>query len=313
MGFIFKLFCIIYQNVSPNGLLKQIMKIWITGSKGQLGTELFLQHNKLSGYPFLFTDIDELDLTIRDEVIQFARSEKPGIIVNCAAYTAVDKAEEEPEKAFQLNRDIPAHLTEAATLINAVLVHISTDYVFDGNGKRPYRETDKPNPISLYAQSKYAGELEARKRNENIIIRTSWLYSPHGSNFLKTMIRLGKEKEEIHVVNDQFGTPTSATDMADAILQIIQKISDTGKNYGGIYHYSNEGECSWYEFAQEIMKQAKLKCKVNPVPTHRYPRPAKRPMYSVMNKSKIKHVFGIEIPEWQDSLKKLVNILKNKK
>ncbi len=284
-------------------------KIWITGSKGQLGTELFLQHTKLANYKFLFTDIEELDLTDRNAVLEFTKKEKPKVIVNCAAYTAVDKAEEEPEKTLLLNRDIPVHLTEAAIAVDATLIHISTDFVFDGSNKQPYKESDKPVPLSVYAESKYAGELEVLKNKDNIIIRTSWLYSPHGNNFMKTMLRLGKEKEEIGVVSDQFGTPTSAVDLADAILRTINKILTSDKNYGGIYHYSNKGMCSWYEFAVEIMKLSDLKCRVKPLTTSEYPLPAKRPSYSVMDKSKIKHEFKLKIPEWKDSLGKVLKAI----
>jgi len=284
-------------------------KILITGSKGQLGTELFLQHTKLANYQFLFTDIEELDLTNRKSVLEMTQIEKPDVIVNCAAYTAVDKAEEEPEKAFLLNRDIPAHLTEAALAVDATLIHISTDFVFDGKNKIPYKESDKPEPLSVYAESKYAGELEVLKNKDNIVIRTSWLYSAHGNNFMKTMLRLGKEKEEIGVVNDQFGTPTSAADLAGAILRIIQKILGSELNYGDIYHYSNEGICSWYEFAAEIIKLAGLQCLVKPLTTVEYPLPAKRPAYSVMDKSKIKETFKIQIPEWKDSLGKVLKTI----
>ena len=281
-------------------------KIWVTGSKGQLGTELNIKHQKLQEYHFLFTDIEELDLTKKQAVAEFVKSEKPSVIINCAAYTAVDKAESEPEKAFLLNRDIPANLTEAAANINATVIHMSTDYVFEGTKQQPYVETDKPYPISVYAESKYAGELEVQKTGRNLIIRTSWLYSAHGGNFVKTMLRLGKEKREISVVNDQFGTPTSAADLAEAILIIIQKILEPGNNFGGIYHYSNEGMCSWFEFASEIMRLAELNCKVNPIKTDEYPLPAKRPLYSVMDKSKIKRDFGISILDWKDSLGKAI-------
>ena len=276
--------------------------IWITGSKGQLGTELYLQHEALTGLKFLFTDIEELDLTNKNAVLKFTQKEKPAFIVNCAAYTAVDKAEEEPEKAFLINRDIPANLTAAALSVNAILSHMSTDFVFDGTQSRPITENELPNPQSKYAESKYAGEKEVLKSDKNLVIRTSWLYSPYGRNFMKTMLRLGKEKEEIGVVNDQTGTPTSATDMAGAILRIIQKISGSEKNYGGIYHYSNEGFCSWFDFATEIMKLAGLNCRVKPISTQEYPLPANRPAYSVLDKSKIKSVFGLNIPDWKESL-----------
>ena len=182
------------------------------------------------------------------------------------------------------------------------MIHISTDFVFDGTQNRPITEDEKPKPQSVYAESKYAGELEALKGEKNLVIRTSWLYSPYGNNFMKTMLRLGKEKEEIGVVNDQTGTPASAADLVDAILHIIQKISISKKNYGGIYHYSNEGACTWYDFASEIMRLAGLSCRVNPITTAEYPLPAKRPAYSVLDKSKIKSTFGLKIPGWKESL-----------
>jgi dTDP-4-dehydrorhamnose reductase len=284
--------------------------IWVTGSKGQLGTEIALQQAFLPELRFLFTDIDELDLRNREAVDTFIRTHHPRYIINCAGYTAVDKAETEPEPAFEVNRDVPSILAGSAEKQNIMLIHISTDYVFDGRAGKPYTEEDMPNPQSVYAHSKRAGEMEVLKGKDNVIIRTSWLYSAHGSNFVKTMLRLGKEKSEINVVDDQFGSPTWARDLAGAILTIIKKTSNAADSFGGIYHYSNEGFCNRYDFAVEIMKQANLPCKVNPVGTAQYPLPAKRPAYSVMDKSKIKRVFGIEIPHWKESLENcLVNEL----
>lgn len=276
--------------------------IWVTGSKGQLGTEISLQKDALKNARFLFTDIEELDLEDEAAVLNFAKKEKPSIIINCAGYTAVDKAEEEQDKAFMLNCIVPAYLSKAAELSEGTLIHISSDYVFDGTIKRPLSEEDSPNPQSAYGKSKLAGEKEALKNESNLVIRTSWLYSAHGNNFVKTMLRLGKERDEINVVADQFGSPTSAGDLAGAILEISKQILEGKKNCGGIYHYSNEGECNWYEFASEIMKLSGLRCKVNPIGTDQYPLPAKRPGYSVFNKSKIKSAFGIDIPHWKDSL-----------
>ena len=273
--------------------------IWITGSKGQLGTELQIQQEKLTDTRFLFTDIEELDLTNKQAVIDFTLKEKPAVIINCAAYTAVDKAEEEPDKAFLLNRDIPAFLTEAAEKAHAILIHISTDYVFDGTANSPYNETDKTNPQSEYGKSKLAGEIAVLEGARNLVIRTSWMYSAHGQNFLKTMLRLGKEREEIGVVSDQVGSPTSAADFANALLEISKQILEGKKDAGGIYHYSNEGICSWYDFARAIMETAKLDCKVNPITAAQYPAPAKRPQYSVFDKGKIINTFGINIPPWE--------------
>lgn len=282
------------------------MKIWITGSKGQLGTELFQQQDKLPEAEFLFTDIEELDLTRKEAVLKFAKQEKPGWIINCAAYTAVDRAEEEPEKTMLLNRDIPAYLTEAALQNHARLIHISTDFVFDGKTNRPYTEKDAPGPLSVYAKSKYAGELEVLKHPSNIVIRTSWLYSVYGNNFVKTMLKLGAERHEIGVVRDQVGSPTAGPDLASALLKMIASISEHPEKVGGIYHYSNAGICSWYEFAAEIMRLAGLPCKVKPIPTSAYPLPAKRPAYSVMDLSKIRNEFGLVIPEWRESLKRIL-------
>jgi len=285
--------------------------IWIAGSKGQLGTEIFLQKEKPEDCRFLLTDIDELDLTNEKAVLDFAKKENPDIIINCAGYTAVDKAEEEPDQAFLLNCIVPAYLSKAAELSGGTLIHISTDYVFDGKGNQPYLEDDIPNPQSVYGKSKLAGEKEVLKNKNNLVIRTSWLYSAHGNNFVKTMLRLGKEKEEVRVVSDQVGSPTSATDLAEAILRIVLKlISEPGK-FGSIYHYTNEGVCSWYEFAQKIMELAGLSCKVCPIASEEYPVSAKRPAYSIMNKNKIIQTFGISINHWTQSLTRCIQIIEN--
>lgn len=276
--------------------------IWITGSKGQLGTELQLQQDKLKDVRFLFTDIEELDLTEKQAVLDFSENEKPSIIINCAAYTAVDKAEEEFDFAMSLNRDVPAYLSEAARLVDARLIHISTDYVFDGTNHRPYVEKDKPNPQSAYGRTKLAGEEAALTNPENLVIRTSWLYSAHGNNFLKTMLRLGKERDELGVIFDQVGTPTSAADLAGALIEITKQILKGKEKAGGIYHFSNEGVCSWYDFARVIINFDKLNCSIKPITTDQYPLPAKRPFYSVLNKTKIKDTFGISIPHWSQGL-----------
>lgn len=283
--------------------------IWVTGSKGQLGTELQLQQQKLENNRFLFTDIEELDLTDKQAVIDFTLKERPSIIINCAAYTAVDKAEEESEKANLLNRDVPAFLTEAVEKANAILIHISTDYVFDGTANTPYKETDETNPQSEYGRSKLAGEEAVMKNPENLVVRTSWLYSAHGHNFLKTMLRLGKERDKIDVVSDQLGSPTSGADLADALLKISKQLLEGKKNVGGIYHYSNEGVCTWYDFAKAIMQITNLDCKVNPITTEQYPTPVKRPQYSVFNKGKLKDTFGIQVPDWQESAEKVIDQL----
>lgn len=281
-------------------------KILITGANGQLGTELRRISTAFSDFSCMFTDIDSLDLTDNMAIKAFFNTNRFDFIINCAAYTAVDKAETESEKAYEINAVVPARLTEISKQYNCRLIHLSTDYVFDGRSCIPYVETDIVSPQSVYGKSKLAGENEVLKNKKNIVIRTSWLYSLNGNNFLKTMLKLGKEKEILHVVFDQVGTPTSAADLAHAIMIICTNIDAEGKNYGGIYHYSNEGVCSWYDFAVEIMELAGLKCKVIPITTDQYPLPAKRPAYSVLNKNKIKSLFGLEIPHWKKSLKELL-------
>ncbi len=280
--------------------------VWVTGSKGQLGTELSLQYKGNANCNFIFTDIDELDLTHIKAVENFFETNIPDIIINCAAYTAVDKAESEPDKAYLLNKGVPKHLTILSEEYHATLIHISTDYVFDGKMYRPYVETDPADPQSVYGRSKLEGEKAVLTGKNNMVIRTSWLYSAHGGNFVKTMLRLGKEKKELNVVFDQVGTPTSAADLAESILQIIKNIENTNVVQAGIYHFSNEGVCSWYDFAIEIMKMAGLNCKINPITTDLYPLPALRPNYSVLNKSKIKETFHLEINHWKEGLEKVM-------
>lgn len=283
--------------------------IWVAGSKGQLGTEIRIQNEKSEKFNFIFTDIDELDLTNSDSVKNFAVVNKPDIIINCAAYTNVDKAETDKDSAFRINSDVPSLLSEISVEQNCTLIHISTDYVFDGKSCRPYEEYDPTSPKSVYGMSKLIGENTALRNNRNLVIRTSWLYSAHGNNFLKTMLRLGKEKESLGVVYDQVGSPTSAADLAAAAMHICDLILSSENNYGGIYHFSNEGVCSFYDFAVMIMEQANLKCKINPITTDQYPLPAKRPAYSVLNKKKIKDTFGIQIPYWRDSAESCIKQL----
>lgn len=267
--------------------------ILVTGGNGQLGTEL----SKLLP-DAIFTDANELDITDENAVMEFVKSHNVDTIVNCAAYTAVDNAEDNIELATKVNVDGPKNLAKTG----AKLIHISTDYVFDGMGCKPYTPEDKTNHISVYGKTKLAGE-KAVIENANIyvIIRTAWLYSPYGKNFVKTMRMLGETKESINVVCDQIGTPTYAGDLAEAIKQIIPQLK---KENSGIYHFTNEGVCSWYDFSTEIMEQSKLKCRVNPVPSSAYPTKATRPFYSVLDKSKIKKVFGIEISHWKKGLEK---------
>ena len=267
-------------------------KILITGCNGQLGTELgALLPDAIK------TDYDVLDITNADAVKRFVDKNKIETIVNCAAYTAVDKAEDDFDMARKINVDGPHNLA----LSGAKIVHISTDYVFDGTGHTPYKPDDVTNPVSVYGKTKRAGEIEVSYETEqpHVVIRTAWLYSPYGNNFVKTMLRLGSEKTDINVVNDQIGTPTYAADLAKAIVKILPQLNAENS---GVYHFTDEGVCSWYDFATEIMNMAGLKCNVHPIPTSAYPTRATRPAYSVLDKSKIKDVFGVEIPHWRKSL-----------
>ena len=283
--------------------------ILVTGANGQLGSELKELYSQYPDFNFISTDVDTLDLTKKADVLQCIEENKIDYIFNCAAYTAVDKAEDDVETCYLVNRDCVKNLAEAA-LGKAKIIHISTDYVFDGNGNRPYTETDTTNPQSVYGKSKLEGEQILMKIcPESIIIRTAWLYSAFGNNFVKTMIRLGREKDSLNVVSDQMGTPTNAADLAKLILDIITFSEKTETFPSGIYHYSNEGECSWYDFCLAIHKLAGISaCKVKPIATSDYPTKATRPMYSVLSKTKIKSVFRTEIPEWESSLK--INIPK---
>jgi dTDP-4-dehydrorhamnose reductase len=282
------------------------LNILVTGSDGQLGNCLRQQKENYPDYHFLFTDIAELDITKAKEVGQFITDHKVKCIINAAAYTAVDKAEEEPGKASLINGEAPAILAKAIKKSDGTLIHISTDYVFDGQAHRPINEDDKPNPISAYAWSKWLGEkLIGEANGKSIILRTSWLYSEFGQNFAKSMIRLGRERDELKVVYDQVGTPTYAGDLAKSILDLMPGLLRISKPE--IYHLSNEGVASWYDFALAVHEFAGINCKVFPIETKDYPLPAKRPLYSLMNKEKIKNHFGISIPYWRDSLRHCVN------
>ncbi len=268
-------------------------KILVTGANGQLGREI----KKLLPNA-VFTDVDTLDITNLDAVKNFVTNNHIEMIVNCAAYTAVDKAEDDSDIAKKINEDGPRNLA----LSGAKIIHISTDYVFDGKNYQPYLPEDTANPVSVYGRTKRAGELAVLNNAKiAVVIRTAWLYSSHGNNFVKTMRRLGAEKESLNVVADQIGSPTFAGDLAQAIVDILPQMNETNK---GIYHYTNEGVCSWYDFATEIMNLSDLACKVNPIPSTAYPTKATRPFYSVLSKEKIKNVFNIEIPHWKESLVK---------
>ncbi len=282
--------------------------ILVTGASGQLGQSVKQHAKKYPNLNFIYTDVDDLDITDIKAVEAFFANRKIDAIINCAAYTNVDKAETDYNLAYKINAEAVGILAKFAQRYNTLFIHISTDYVFDSGGQlTPYKESDKVNPISAYGKTKLAGEAEAQKCDNHIIIRTSWLYSPYGNNFAKTMLRLGKEKEQLNVVFDQIGTPTYAPDLADAVLQIITK-NKVAEN-SGIYHYSNEGVCSWYDFASEIMAYANLNCKVYPIESKAFPTPAKRPHFSVLNKSKIKNTFKIDIPYWRKSMQICLDIL----
>lgn len=287
-------------------------KILVLGKNGQLGNELQALAKDYKQYEFIFTDKEELDIADKNQVKTFITSSSFDYIINCAAYTAVDKAEADYAMAEQINTKALEYIAQEISGSKTTLIHVSTDYVFSGNGCKPYLETDKTDPQSVYGKSKLAGEEKAMKYHEGtFVIRTSWLYSVHGSNFLKTMLKLGAEKDKLNVVYDQVGAPTYAKDLAKAILTIIYKIETDNLFYQpGIYHYANEGVTSWYDFALEIMQLSGLKCKVFPILSLDYPTPAKRPHFSVMHKKKIKDNFGLEIPHWKESLKLCLQELK---
>ena len=286
------------------------MRILVTGKTGQLGKSIIKivntgngKNNYQQDNEFIFVGREELDLSSESSISHyFDNSDRFDVIINCAAYTAVDKAEEEQELANQINHLAVKQLANIANEQKAKLIHISTDYVFDGESDKPYIETDTLNPINIYGKTKLAGEkaLQEIMPTDVIIIRTSWLYSEFGNNFVKTMLRLGKERDEINVVSDQIGSPTYATDLAKVILKIIDY--QDKKQSTEIYHYSNEGEISWYEFAKEIFKIAEVNCKVNPITTQQYPTPAQRPKNTLMNIAKIAKTFSVGISDWKESL-----------
>ncbi len=282
----------------------RMTNVLITGANGQLGSEIRKITAQFPSIHFIFTDVQELDITNPEEVTGFLSEKQPRYLVNCAAYTAVDKAEEDVQTATLINKTAVGILAEATAGIGCRMIHISTDYVFDGRGPRPYAEDHKADPQSVYGATKYEGELLCEQKNpESLIIRTSWLYSKFGNNFVKTMLRLGSEREEIGVIADQIGTPTNAADLANAILTIISEVEAETKEFvPGIYHYSNEGVASWYDFTKAIFEINNFGCKVKPIASEDYPSPVQRPPYSVMNKSKIKRIFGLQIPYWRDSL-----------
>lgn len=273
--------------------------ILVTGSNGQLGSELKELASASASFAFRFFSREELSITHQEEIERAFALLRPSVVVNCAAYTAVDKAETEKEQALAVNATGPGLLAAASKKYGAKFIHISTDYVFDGNTKEPLKEESPVAPVNFYGESKLQGEQKALQAHpESIIIRTSWVYSSYGKNFVKTMLRLMAEKESINVVADQYGSPTYAADLARAIMQIVES------RYWqpGIFHFSNEGFISWAQFAEEIAKQTNSSCKVNFISTDQYPTPASRPLYSVMCKEKIKHMYSISIQPWKKSL-----------
>ncbi len=278
------------------------MNILVTGSRGQLGSELRELSACTEKQRFFFCDLPDLDITSPEDVASFCLEHGIEVIVNCAAYTAVDKAESDVEAAFRVNRDGAAVLAACAKERNALLVHISTDYVFDGCSSTPYRETDPAAPLGVYGVSKWEGEEQIRRiAPSHWIIRTSWLYSIYGNNFVKTMLRFGAERSQLNVVADQIGTPTWAADLAEAIVSMIERY-EKGVLYASTYHYSNEGVASWYDFAEAVMELAQLPCKVVALESAQYPQIAPRPHYSVLSKSAIKQEWKLEIPHWRVSL-----------
>ena len=282
--------------------------IAVTGKNGQLGSELYKLHPAYTNYDWQFTDSRELDLKNPDAITAWFEKIKPDYFVNCAAYTAVDKAEEDKENAYAVNATAVKVIAENCNKFNTALIQVSTDYVFNGNGQKPYLTDESTEPINYYGFSKREGEKQALENNPNtIILRTAWVYSSYGKNFVKTMLHLMSSREEINVVDDQVGSPTYARDLAKAILDII----GGGNIHPGVYHFTNEGVISWFDFAVAIRDLAHLNCKVNPIPTSQFPTPAKRPAYSVLDKSSLQKTFDIELKNWKDSLKECLNVLRS--
>lgn len=274
--------------------------ILVTGANGQLGTEIRGFLNSYPHFNFIFTDFQELDITNAESVEKALDALKPAFLLNCAAYTAVDKAEQEETQANLLNAIAPKILADACKEYGTKLIHVSTDYVFDGKANTPYNEDSSVNPQSIYGKTKLIGEQNVLESGVGMIIRTSWLYSTYGNNFVKTILKHGAVKPELGVVFDQTGTPTWAHDLAKAILQIVDSGTENFKPE--IFHYSNEGVCSWFDFAHEIVSLSKLNSKVKPIETKDYPTLAARPQYSVMNKQKIRNLYNVETPYWRESL-----------
>ena len=285
--------------------------ILVTGAYGQLGNEVRLLSANYPHYNFMFTDVDSLDICDKSMLLDFVQGNDIRYIINCAAYTAVDKAEDEPELCEKINTKAVKNLGEVAQAVNAGIIHVSTDYVFNGQGYLPYTEDMPTSPCSVYGKTKLKGEKALLKACENaIVVRTAWLYSPFGDNFVKTMRKLGAEREQLNVIFDQIGSPTFAEDLAAALLIIVDQTIDRIHDKGGIYHYSNEGVCSWYDFTLKIHQLSGITtCNVHPIETKDYPTKAARPHFSVLNKAKIKSTFGITVPHWESSLQRCIEQL----
>ena len=288
------------------------MKILVTGANGQLGSEIKELAEIYNKHTFVFSDLPELDICDDTALFKYVSEHKIEAIINCAAYTAVDKAETDMETAEKVNAMAVENLVKAMQTVQGKLIQISTDYVFDGTNHAPYVESDVVNPLGVYGSTKLNGEQKVLDADINgIVIRTSWLYSSFGNNFVKTMLRLGNERPTLNVIFDQVGTPTYARDLAVVCLEILSNNEDLTSK-GKLYHFSNEGATSWYDFAKAIMEMGDVNCDVSPIETKDYPTPAKRPFYSILNKSKIKADFQIKIPYWRDSLKVCIQKLTNK-
>ena len=287
-----------------------LKRVLVTGKNGQLGLSIAKIAQDYPQYDMTFVGRDQLDLSQSQTIIEYFQSKTFNVIINCAAHTAVDKAESDPEIAIQVNYLAVKQMAKIAKDQNAILIHISTDYVFNGKNHKPYVETDPVDPINLYGQTKLKGEQSIYIiQPKGMVIRTSWLYSEFGDNFVKTMLRLGKERENLDVIYDQVGSPTFAGDLAKAIFDMLSRPFQFGKESLQTFHFSNEGICSWYDFAKTIFELSNIHCRVNPIETKDYPTPAKRPHYSVLNKLKIRQGYMLEISYWKDSLATCLNEL----
>lgn len=283
--------------------------VLVTGGDGQLALCIKSEAKSIEGVKFIYKNSSELDITSKEKLATFFSDNGIDYCINCAAYTGVDAAENNIEKAFKINSEAVRNLAEVCKNNNTVLIHISTDFVFDGSSTNPYKEMDSPNPQNVYGKSKLEGEKEIESiLKEHFIIRTSWLYSEYGNNFMKTMLRLGVDNTNLNVVDDQKGSPTYAIDLATFILKIIE----THSNKFGVYHYCNQGETSWYEFAKEIFNLGDIHIDLKPISTLEYPTPAKRPKYSVLDTTKVQNTFSITIPKWNESLEKALKVYSSK-